>query len=47
MPEPKPLNEIRGIVTSDYQASLEKEWINGLRAKYKVVVNQDVLNSIK
>ena len=30
---------------SFYQNYLEKEWITGLRAKYPVTVNEDVLNS--
>ena len=46
-PMPKELNEIKGLMTADYQNYLEKEWIKELRAKYKIVVNKDVLNSIK
>lgn len=45
-PSPKPLVEIRGLVTSDYQQYLEREWISELEKKYKVVVNQDTLNSL-
>ena len=36
----KQLNESRGQVTSDYQAYLEKEWLNELRQRYPVKVNQ-------
>jgi len=36
----KQLNETRGQVTSDYQAYLEKEWLNELRQRYPVKVNQ-------
>ncbi|HSI91292.1 MAG TPA: hypothetical protein VK927_09255, partial [Adhaeribacter sp.] len=36
----KTLNEARGIATSDYQAYLEKQWIEDLRQKYPVTVNQ-------
>lgn len=43
---PKDLNEIRGLATSDYQNYLEKTWLESLTAKYKVVVNQETLNSI-
>jgi len=43
---PKALNEVRGLATSDYQNYLEKSWIESLTAKYKVVVNQETLNSI-
>lgn len=46
-PEPKSLNEARGLITADYQNYLEKEWIRYLRAKYPVVVNKDILAKIK
>jgi len=46
-PEPKTLNEARGLITADYQNYLEKEWIRYLRAKYPVVVNREVLAKIK
>ncbi|MCD6200663.1 MAG: peptidylprolyl isomerase [Bacteroidales bacterium] len=41
-PQPQPLNQIRGVVTSDYQDYLEKKWIRELRTKYPVVVNRAV-----
>jgi peptidyl-prolyl cis-trans isomerase SurA len=44
--EPKPLGEVRGIVTSEYQNFLEKEWIERLKAKYPVKVNQAILSTI-
>jgi len=46
-PEPKALNEARGLITADYQNYLEKEWIKTLRTKYSVVVNREVLAKIK
>jgi peptidyl-prolyl cis-trans isomerase SurA len=46
-PEPKELNEARGLITADYQNFLEKEWIVTLRAKYPVEVKKDVLAKIK
>lgn len=46
-PQPKSLQEAKGIITSDYQNFLEKEWINELRSKYKVEVKQEVLQTIK
>lgn len=46
-PEPKTLAEAKGLVTADYQAHLEKEWLEELRKKYKVNVNKEVLSSIK
>jgi len=46
-PEPKSLNEARGLITADYQSYLEKQWIEHLRNKYDVEVNEKVLSSIK
>lgn len=46
-PEPKTMEEARGLITAAYQDSLEKAWIGELRAKYPVSVDQDVLYSIK
>ncbi len=43
----KLLSEARGIITADYQSYLEQEWIKELRAKYPVVINDAVLESIK
>lgn len=45
-PEPKALSECRGLVTSDYQSQLEKEWIDELRAKYSHSINMDVFQTI-
>jgi peptidyl-prolyl cis-trans isomerase SurA len=46
-PQPKQLNETKGVVTADYQSYLEKQWIEELRKKYTVKVNQDVLKQVK
>lgn len=46
-PEHKTLSEARGIITADYQNYLEEEWLKQLRNKYTVIVNQDVLSTIK
>lgn len=46
-PTPKTYAEARGMVTSEYQAWLEKEWINSLRAKYPVIVDRKVFDSIQ
>ncbi|MBL7945356.1 MAG: hypothetical protein JNN32_04785, partial [Flavobacteriales bacterium] len=46
-PEPKSLDEARGLITAAYQDDLEKNWIKELRAKFTVSVDQDVLHSIK
>jgi peptidyl-prolyl cis-trans isomerase SurA len=44
--EPKSLNEIRGIVISEYQNYLEKEWIKLLRKTYSHQVDKEVFSSI-
>jgi peptidyl-prolyl cis-trans isomerase SurA len=45
-PMPKSLNEAKGIVTSDFQSALEKEWVDQLKTKYPVTINQVVLQSV-
>ncbi|HZG01318.1 MAG TPA: peptidylprolyl isomerase [Chitinophagales bacterium] len=42
-PSPKPLEEVRGYIVADYQEKLEREWIQSLREKYPVKVNEPVL----
>lgn len=44
--ENKPLQEIRGQVIADYQEHLEKEWLQTLKSKYSVKVNQDVFEKM-
>ena len=44
---PEEWTDEKGKVTTDYQDYLEAEWIKTLRAKYPVVVNQDVWAKIK
>jgi peptidyl-prolyl cis-trans isomerase SurA len=46
-PEAKKLTEARGLVTSDYQNFLEKEWIAALKEKYAVNVDRSVLGTVK
>jgi peptidyl-prolyl cis-trans isomerase SurA len=45
-PEPKLLEEAKGVITADYQNYLEDKWIEELHKKHKIVVNEDVLNSM-
>jgi len=45
-PEPKSFDEARGLITAGYQEYLEEEWIKELRAKYFVVVHEEVLSSL-
>ena len=44
---PMVYTDVRGAITADYQNYLEKAWIELLRKKYPVVINQDVLNSLR
>lgn len=43
---PESYTDVRGLVISDYQNFLEENWIKTLRAKYKVIVNKEVLNTV-
>ncbi len=45
--QPKTLDEAKGVITSDYQNYLEKEWIRELRAKYPVTINHEIVNALK
>ena len=44
---PEDYNDVRGLVTADYQEFLEKEWIKTLRGKYPVSVDQNILKTVK
>ncbi len=46
-PTPKTLQEARGVITSDYQNQLEKDWVDSLKKKYPVVINREVLKLVK
>ncbi len=43
----KTMEEARGQVVSDYQTKLEEKWINALKDRYQVKVNESVLKSTK
>ena len=45
-PQPKALEEVKGMVTSEYQNFLEKKWLEELTKKYVVKINQEVLNGL-
>jgi peptidyl-prolyl cis-trans isomerase SurA len=44
--ETKTLKEAKGIVTSEFQNQLEKDWIKELRAKYVINVNEETVKSL-
>lgn len=44
---PETYTDVRGAVTADYQNELERRWIEALRAKYSIVVNESVLKTIE
>jgi peptidyl-prolyl cis-trans isomerase SurA len=45
-PMPKALHEARGYAVADYQDQLEKQWVEELRKRYNVVVNEAVFKSL-
>ena len=46
-PEQKSFEEAKGMVITDYQAVVEKNWILNLRQTYPVEINYRVFNTIK
>jgi peptidyl-prolyl cis-trans isomerase SurA len=44
--EPRSFADARGLVINDYQADLEKNWVEQLKKKYPVVVNEKVLDEL-
>nr|WP_233167076.1 hypothetical protein [Pedobacter sp. ASV2] len=42
----KPLAEIRGHVVADYQQALEEKWLQSLKDKYQVKVNESELKKL-
>ncbi|HJE38682.1 MAG: hypothetical protein C7K11_06220 [Candidatus Amulumruptor caecigallinarius] len=45
--QPQSAQDVKGLVTTDYQQVLEQEWVKQLREKYPVVVNTKVFDKIK
>ena len=43
---PDAMDDVRGLVTADYQEMLEKQWVDALRKRYPVVINRDVLVTV-
>jgi len=46
-PEEKTLREARGLVTSDYQVELEQKWVQSLKERYPVKINEKVLDKVR
>jgi len=44
---PEEYSDVMGLVVTDYQEILEKEWLEKLHKKYNVNVNDDVLKTIR
>jgi peptidyl-prolyl cis-trans isomerase SurA len=44
--EPKKFEEAKGAVINDYQASLENTWIDALKQKYPLKINQKVFRKL-
>jgi len=47
LPKQQSFEEVKGRVINDYQTQIEKDWLLSLATKYKVNVNQSVLESVK
>jgi peptidyl-prolyl cis-trans isomerase SurA len=45
--EPRSFADAKGLVINDYQDELEMKWLNQLRAKYPVTINQTVLQEMQ
>lgn len=44
---PEEAADVRGLAVTDYQAELEKEWLDVLRKAYKVEINNKVLDTLR
>ena len=44
---PENYTDVKIQVLGDYQAELEKQWVNDLKKKYPVVINKNVLKQVK
>ncbi|HEX3080192.1 MAG TPA: hypothetical protein VHQ04_07000, partial [Puia sp.] len=45
-PVPRTYEEARGLVINDYQTELENQWIEELRKKYPVTINETVFKTL-
>ncbi|MBB1285918.1 peptidylprolyl isomerase [Flavisolibacter sp. BT320] len=45
-PEPRSFEQAKGLLINDYQAELEKQWVENLKKKYPVSVNEKVWQEV-
>jgi peptidyl-prolyl cis-trans isomerase SurA len=43
---PRSYKDVRGLVISDYQTEMEKQWLEQLRKKFSVEVYDDVVKTV-
>lgn len=44
--KPRSMNDVKGLVTTDYQKAEEDKWVEELRSKYSVEVYDDVVDTV-
>ena len=44
--EPRNFTDARGLVINDYQVEIEKNWVDQLKKKYPVRINEKVVNNL-
>ena len=44
--QPESYKDVKSVVQNDYQKFLEDKWVKGLRRKYKVKVDKEVLKTV-
>jgi peptidyl-prolyl cis-trans isomerase SurA len=44
--KPESYKDVKGVITNDYQKYLEEKWVKSLRKKYKVEVDDKVLETV-
>lgn len=44
---PETMTDVKSLVTSDYQNQLEHEWVEKLKSRYPVTVNEKILKKVK
>lgn len=44
---PESMTDVKSLVTGDYQNQLESDWVERLKARYPVIVNEKVLRKVK